>query len=110
MQSDEKRTYKPNRPCARMTNCPSVSPSGTIKFLRGLYIIHFDIIIIFNEPRASRHLVEEMRIKNFHKGDDLAIRTPALWGILIFGAAELLVSQMRSLEETGWLSAIGTGC
>ena len=78
MQSDEKRTYKPNRPCARMTNCPSVSPSGTIKFLRGLYIIHFDIIIIFNEPRASRHLVEEMRIKNFHKGDDLAIRTPAL--------------------------------
>jgi amino acid permease len=31
-------------------------------------------------------------------------------GILIFGAAEVIVSQVRSLEETGWLSAIGTAC
>jgi len=31
-------------------------------------------------------------------------------GILIFGAAEVLISQIRSLEETGWMSAIGAGC
>ena len=31
-------------------------------------------------------------------------------GILIFGAAEVVVSQVRSLEETGWLSVVGTGC
>lgn len=41
----------------------------------------------------------------------LGLNVGGTWkGILIFGAAELVVSQIRSLEETGWLSAIGTGC